>query len=80
MCQQNNLMRLKFDSLKFKSKKIEVWMVCYAILLLRFPCTSHFLNMAKCRGKGIINNHDNIETLFMLDRKTDKLINRNVLL
>lgn len=73
-------MRLKFDSLKFKSKKIEVWMVCYAILFLRFPCTSHFLNMAKCRGKGIINNHDNIETLFMLDRKTDKLINRNVLL
>ena len=55
-------------------------MVWYAILLLRFPCTSHFLNMAKCRGKGIINNHDNIETLFMLDRKTDKLINRNVLL
>lgn len=55
-------------------------MVWYAILLLRFPCTSHFLNMAKCRGKGIINNHDNSETLFMLDRKTDKLINRNVLL
>ena len=55
-------------------------MVWYAILLLRFPCTSHFLNIAKSRGKGIINNHDNSETLFMLDRKTDKRINQNALL